>query len=364
MPAEATATPPQPARLPAREVLANPWVWASLGALFAVQLTGTLAANWSLDLPDLLRVMVVDGGGWLVVSALACVLAWLLPLDEGRWAWSLPLVAACGLATTWLRLEVGCRLLVVPWPAWYGFLLLFPVNLLLFMGIVGSAHAIFYFFRSRDAEQVASRLEAALARANLQLLEMQMDPHFLFNALNSVGALMQRDREAAVDLIGALRRLLARDDARAARQTVPLFEELELVRVYLQIEQRRLGPRLRVEWRVDPGACAAAVPRLVLQTLAENAVRHGVAPLRRGGTVEIGARPEGARLQAWVSDDGVGLRAGGAGRGGIGLGNTEARLRHLYGGDHRFEVRTRAGGGVQAWIDIPFTRGHGDAAHG
>jgi anti-sigma regulatory factor (Ser/Thr protein kinase) len=335
-------------------VFGNPWVWLSFATLFTFQFVASLISYDSPSTGVRVRIGIMDGCSWIAVFAVTLALAWFFPLEDGRWKRSVPLLLACGTVLLYLRLAV-LPLLGPTEPGPVALLDLFPTNLMAFMSEAGAGYAVFYHFRSRDSEEVANRLQAALARANLQLLETQIDPHFLFNTLNSVAALIQRDAEGAVELLRGLQRLVLRADAAAAQQTIAVAEEMELVRVYLAIEQRRLGSRLRVQWRVEPEAARAALPRLVLQTLAENAVRHGVAPLRRGGTVEIGARREGSRLHAWIEDDGAGLGAPRPGRGGIGMSNTAARLRHLYGADHAFHVRERPGGGVRAWIDIPFS---------
>jgi hypothetical protein len=348
-----------PSRIPAREVLRNRWVWLSLAALFGVTaVTGVLSAPrpggaW-------MAAGVADAVGWTAIFSAAVALSWLLPLDEGRWRRSVPALVAAGTAIIVARIWAVNTLAGVPLEAG-DLVLLYPMHLLFFLSNAGAGYAIFFHYRRRDSEEVESRLQAALARANLQLLEMQVDPHFLFNTLNSVAALIGRDPDGAVELLRALKRLLARAECTAQRQTVALADEVELVRVYLAIEQRRLGARLRVEWRVDPRAEEAEVPRLVLQTLVENAVRHGVAALRRGGTVEIGARRAGERLHAWVEDDGAGMHAATPSRRGIGIAGTRERLRHLYGAGHVFEVGDRPGGGVRAWIDLPFTLPDGAA---
>jgi signal transduction histidine kinase len=343
----------------AGELFANPWVWVSVAAIMVTQLSVAVAYNLGrAPLGDAVRVGALDGVAWSAQMAAMAVAAWFLPLEGGRWRRSIPAILGVAGAVATVRVAVVHGMFGLP-PGLAAIELL-PQYVVGLLSGAGAGYAIFYYFRRRDREEVAARLDAALARANVQLLEMRTDPHFLFNTLNSVAALLERHPGDAVELLGALKRLVARAETTAARATVPLDEEMELVRAYLQIEQRRLGARLSVAWRVDPAAGAAPIPRLVLQTLVENAVRHGIAPLRRGGTVEIGARTRGGRLQAWVRDDGAGLRAAAGGREGIGLAGTAARLRHLYGADHRFEVSARAEGGVEARIDIPLETADGD----
>jgi two-component sensor histidine kinase len=338
-------------------------VWLGFGLLLVTQFVLQVAGNLRGQMPenplhDVLQVAFYDGLTWTAVFFCAVALAWLLPLDGGRWKRNVPLLVLGGTAVLYTRLALLATFgATLPGPVPYAALMLYPTQIVAFLTDAGVGYAFLYFFRQRDGELSAMRLEAALARAQLQLLETQMDPHFLFNTLNSVAALMHRDAAGAVELLHGLRRLLARTAGSAGQQTVPLAEELEVVRLYLAIEQRRLGARLRVSWREEPDAEQAAIPRLVLQTLAENAVRHGIARVRAGGTVEVGARREGSRLSAWVRDDGAGLGAQAARGRGIGLSNTRARLAHLYGADHRFDVREREGGGVEARVVVPFAAG-------
>jgi len=210
--------------------------------------------------------------------------------------------------------------------------------------------------RSRRAQERlvhASQLEAQLAQARLQALQMQLHPHFLFNALHTVATLVRTGQGAvAVRVVAGLGDLLRRVLEGAETTEVPLNQELEFIRSYLEIEQVRFRDRLRYTIQAEPETLDAAVPQLVLQPLVENAIRHGVAPLERGGHLIIVARRIGDQLCLLVSDDGVGLTQ--TPNGGVGIANTRKRLQQLYGTAYSFEVLPVPEGGVEARIGIPF----------
>jgi len=200
----------------------------------------------------------------------------------------------------------------------------------------------------------ALELEKRLAQAKLQALQMQLNPHFLFNTLHSISSLMHKDVEAADTMITRLGDLLRAALAGAETQEVPLREELTLLELYLAVEQVRFGSRLSVKIDVAPDALEAQVPNLILQPLVENAIRHGIEPRARPGRIELRARRENGALTVVVSDDGAGLIGNAQIKEGIGLSNTRARLRELYGANHRFELLRSEQGGVRVEINLPF----------
>jgi two-component system, LytTR family, sensor kinase len=247
-------------------------------------------------------------------------------------------------------------------------------NLFVYWMTVGVVHAIYYARRARERERVEERLRSELAESQLQALRARLDPHFLFNALNTVSALIHPQPDRAERVVVRLSELLRRALESGSEQEVPLREELDFVRSYLEIEQARFEDRLRVRWAVDDDVLDALVPPLLLQPLVENAVRHGLAPRASPGYVEISARRQGGRLLLSVRDDGIGVvdrgRTGRAG-GGFGLTSTRERLAALYGADHEFLLRSwgrRSTGesGALAEARIPFrtagTAGDGGGA--
>jgi signal transduction histidine kinase len=232
-------------------------------------------------------------------------------------------------------------------------------GLLVYWTIAAARWAVEHY---KDQQVRASRLEARLAEARLEALKMQLQPHFLFNTLHAISALMHRDVAAADRMIARLSELLRLSLDAGGAQEVSLASELELLETYVEIERIRFEDRLTVELRVAPEAREARVPNLLLQPLVENSVRHGVSRRRGPGRIEISAERSGATLELAVRDDGVGLGdSGRPGGGGIGLSNTRARLAQLYGDAHRFDLRDAPGGGVEVSIAIPFrVAGQGD----
>ncbi|HEX8695732.1 MAG TPA: histidine kinase [Longimicrobium sp.] len=344
-----------------RELLGSGRAWAVFGALWLFQTAAFVAGTAYAAGPEdemglVLWVGVTDALSWLLVQLAAFAVAWAVPPEPRRPLRTAAALLAAGLVVLTLRilaLRTWGTLNFAPLPE--QLLRLLPFQLVVFLTDVGVGYAIASYFRRRDGEVAARGLEARLAQAELQVLKMQIHPHFLFNTLNSVSALMHRDPDEAVRTLGRLRQLLERTQARAGVQEVPLGEELDFLSLYLEIERTRLGERLRVSTRVEDGAEAALVPHLALQLLVENSIRHGIAPRRGPGAVEVRAARRGERLLLQVVDDGRGLPPEGtARRGAVGLANTRARLAQLYGRGHRFEVRPREGGGVEATIEIPF----------
>lgn len=198
-----------------------------------------------------------------------------------------------------------------------------------------------------------SALEHELARAQLQALRQQLQPHFLFNTLNTITALVRADPRRAERVIAGLSDLLRMALRTGPEQEVALERELALLARYVEIQQVRFPSRLRVNVAVDESVRHASVPTLLLQPLVENAIRHGIGPRAAGGTVDVRVERRGARVRVSVIDDGVGERAGAARQEGVGLGSTRARLVHLYGDAHTFEAGGRPEGGFAVQIELP-----------
>jgi len=291
-----------------------------------------------------------------------------LPIDRVRWRTRLPAHAAIAVAfvvalnvvaptIVWLMTGRVSPLATV-WQ--HGLASLANVGhlaLIVYAFILGAGHYL-HTLDVRRAEQLrAERLRADLAAAQLRALTLQLQPHFLFNALNAVGALIitERNREA-FEVVGRLGELLRALLAIEHREVVDLREELELLESYVGIEQARLGDRLRVRWDVAPDVASAQVPPMLLQPLVENAIRHGVSRVPAGGSLTITARRRDGRLSLDVCDDGPGpsgARAPDAAGSGVGLENTRRRLAHLYGDDSRLEL-LRDGDRTRLHIELPF----------
>jgi len=240
------------------------------------------------------------------------------------------------------------------WPPFSGLVLRANVSAAVYLMIACFAHAFSYYRRARLRETEAVALNAGLARAKLDALRLQLQPHFLFNTLNAISTLVHRDPAAADELIGDLSELL-RLSLQTADHEVPLARELELLECYLAIEQTRLGSRLHIVREIDPQASTALVPTFLLQPLAENAIRHGIEPRLAPGTLTIRAQLGEGKLRLLVADNGVGLKTNGArgDRRGIGIANTEQRLRALHGEAASLQLTAPESGGVRVEIVLP-----------
>jgi two-component system LytT family sensor kinase len=231
-----------------------------------------------------------------------------------------------------------------------------PHNVLVFAAVVGLTYAMWYYEHFRDRELAAAQLGAQLTQARLDALRAQLNPHFLFNAMNSIAMLVRGNSNAqAVRMLAGLSDLLrwALDDGLPPR--IPLSQELQFIERYLSIEQVRFQNRLRVEMAIDDRTLPMLVPTLLLQPLVENAVRHGIGQRRSAGALRIASTVRGDQLELEVRDDGPGLPAGfriGM-NGGVGLRNTEARLAAAYGSAWSFDLDTLADGGTVANVRIP-----------
>jgi LytS/YehU family sensor histidine kinase len=248
--------------------------------------------------------------------------------------------------------------------AWYYLTKKFHMAFLTYWVVTGVSHAFEFYRRSRQSELRASRLEAQLSRAELHALKMQLHPHFLFNTLNTISALVHRDPRQADRMVARLGDLLRLTLDNQGVEEVSLKEELEFLQKYLEIEQTRFHDRLTVELDVDPASLDARLPNLLLQPLVENAIKHGVSARPGAGRIEISARRENGTLNLRVRDDGNGLPAYSkpdCSRSGVGLANTRARLVQLYGPAQRFELANAEGGGCEVTISIPY---HADDAAG
>ena len=230
------------------------------------------------------------------------------------------------------------------------------LDVLVYWSLVGVCQAIRNFRSSQERERRAAELEARLTSAKLQALRMQINPHFLFNTLNSIAALVYVNPRAADEMLGDLSELLRRSLDSMEEQEIPLAQELEFIGRYISIEQKRFGERLRVVQSVPDEVMKALVPALILQPLVENAVRHGIEPRRGPGLISIEAKQEDKHLHLIVRDNGRGWPPGdpdNSGRRGIGLANTRARLQGLYGPNQRFNLGRAEPQGCQVDIHLP-----------
>ncbi|WP_128546764.1 sensor histidine kinase [Larkinella soli] len=314
---------------------------------------------------------VILSGGWLIwffLTPLVVRIARCWSLEQNTWYRSLlfHLAAGLGIATIHWLTEAGLLRLIwttnpIPLAIWLVKLSYkFHVNILIYFAVAGAYYALAYYHQYRTYQYEASRLElkttqleASLAQAQLQSLKMQLNPHFLFNTHHAIMSLVLQDRkEQAVRMLNRLSDLLRMTLESTHEPEIPLRQELEVVSLYLEIQQIRFENRLQVRMEVDPDCLPARVPNMFLQPLVENAVQHGIAPYARSGTIQLGVARRDSRLELTVCDSGPGLN--GEAREGTGLRNTLQRLETMYGPDHRFTLENPASGGLLVTIQIPF----------
>lgn len=315
-------------------------------------------------------LLTLNLGYWYSWAVLAPGILWLtrrFPFDRRSWKLAIPVHVAGVVVGTSVHVVLACVqrmgtywLIGESMDTWLHemqemLFLNFDWEMMTYWTIVGVGTAMKYMHEARSRELNALQLETRLVEARLHTLQRQMQPHFLFNTLNTISALMHRDVEAADAMIARLSDLLRMSLQRVGVQEVPLKEELDFLSKYLEIEQTRFRDRLTVVFDVQAETLHALVPNLLLQPLVENAIKHGIGPRPTPGQIAVRARINGALLELDVQDNGVGLSAARLTdfNRGVGLSNTRSRLDHLYGSLHRFEFRQPAEGGLLVCIAIP-----------
>lgn len=271
----------------------------------------------------------------LIHLSVAILIGLVRPMLENAGLWALGLGNPESLQSDLLRTGTYIRSIT-------GAIVTYPT-------VIGIQEAYLYY---RESQERAFNLQ----QAELQMLKMQLHPHFFFNTLNAISALMYsspKEADRMITQLGDLFRVSLRKDK---AQEIPLKDELDFLKSFLQIHQTLMGKRLQVDWSIEPETLDALVPNLILQPLAENAIQHGVAPLEAGGRIEVRAARQNGSLLLEVRDDGLGFAwdNGAKKGGGIGLGNTRARLENLYNGSHKFSIDEPAEGGVAVRLEIPF----------
>lgn len=338
--------------------------WTLLVLIFATQSYLYLTAKCEpVTWPSVLLWAMSEWYTWAALSPFILWLARRFRIERQNWLRHLGihvLAALCFAAlqpvlqATIKYAGLGGDLTARPFTTILNQLLLtkYHLNLLIYAAIIGISHAAEFYRRYREREQNLSQLETLLAQAQLSALRMQLQPHFLFNALNSLADLIERDSKAANKMVARLGDFLRLTLHRSDTQEVTLAEEIEFLLHYLDVEKLRFEDRLRVEMDIAPETDLALIPHLILQPLVENSIRHGIAQLETKGSLEIRAWRKAETLCLQVRDNGPGLVNGN--QNGVGLRNTQARLQKLYGARQRFEMRNVPAGGVEVTLQIPF----------
>ena len=243
-------------------------------------------------------------------------------------------------------------MLTIDWLSWVFITL--PFGIAVYLAVVGIEHASRYFVEAREQEVQVARLSEQLAGARFAALQAQVNPHFLFNTLNTIAVLVRdNERQAAVAIVEQLSEVLRASLSSHRQNEVTLGEELELVRQYVAIERARFSDRLTPQFIVDDSLLGVMVPSFSVQTLVENAIRHGIARQPDAGRLIVEARRDGDMLVISVTDDGAGIELDSV-KQGHGIENTRERLRALYGDKASLEVKKREEGGTIAVLSVPY----------
>lgn len=335
----------------------------SASVIVTAQRADQQAVPWS-------RALVMElSGAYAFLLLLPVAIAWILrfPIERHDWARriALHLAFSVALGVAHTLLMWGSRSVLFPWLGWgeydyglmrYRFLMEYQKQFLSYGLVYAAVSFVVHVRRAREQELRAAGLRSQLAAAQLDALKMRLQPHFLFNTLNTISSHVHSDPDRADAMISLLSEFLRGTLRHSDRQEVSLEQELDLLHPYLEIMRARFEDRLEVELDVAPETLAALVPHLALQPIVENAVEHGVAARVAPGRVRIEARREGERLLLRVEDDGPGIPgdpAAAVGRG-VGLGNLAARLEALHGAQRGLQLTNRPGGGLRVSLDLPW----------
>lgn len=353
------------------------WVLPA-GFAIANRIAQTHLNGWD---PVTARDLVWEGGDWLLYAFLTpavFAISKRLPLAQTRlmrrallhllisllfcvaWAtcgkllhWTLMLLFDPNAVRAAIQAGQFYQKAGVDWLSWIFTTL--PFGVAVYLCVVGVEHATRYFIEARERDVQLARLSEQLSTARFAALQAQVNPHFLFNTLNTIAVFVRdNDRQAAVRIVEQLSEVLRTTLSRHRLNEVPLGEELELVRQYVAIEEARFSDRLRPEFDIGDSILSAAVPSFALQHLVENAIRHGIARRADAGRLIIAARRDGDTLELSVMDDGAGIDTELANMRGHGIENTRERLRALYGERATLDIAKRAEGGTIAMLRMPY----------
>jgi signal transduction histidine kinase len=347
--------------------------WTSLATVSSVnRLLDPRGFGFRMSPTAPIAIAFVEAWLWAAITPVIFRLTSRLSLSRSSWVIRIPLLLIAGLLIAiaiYFLLGIA-REAIFPIPPRRGggstFAPLreigrfrFLNQLLLYFAIVAAGFAREYFLRDQIRARESVQLQAQLADARLDALRMQINPHFLFNTLHAMSALVERDPAGVRKMIARLSELLRYVIDSQGNDEVPLREELGFLQRYIDIMEIRFQGRLQVTTSIAPEALDALVPNLVLQPIVENALEHGVSRIAGGGIVEIGARRDDTRLVLTVRDNGPGLTSSDSA--GVGLANTRARLEQLYGSSARIDLTSAPEGGVLAEVVLPF---HTESARG
>ncbi|BDU69065.1 ATPase [Geothrix oryzae] len=342
-------------------------IWALMGLYMA---TWDLAMYPSAPVLRLVVMNLLQNGAWGLLGLFLIWLANRRPIESFAWSqwrtWTLHLLASVVVAALGLFVAYLISLRLDSWdlgkpidlarflkglPRFYR--AYFHTNLLFMWAVVAAFHGLRIYRKYKAREVEAAKLEARFAEAQNLALRMQLQPHFLFNTLNSISALVHANPEGADDMISRLGDFLRMTLDAPPDQLVTLRKELAFIQAYLAIEQVRFQDRLQVRMDIAPDLLDLRVPSFILQPLVENALKHGLSDRPQGGTLQLRAHRDSECLVIEVQDDGEGFTPG---REGVGLGNVRARLGLLYKGRHQLDLLGAPGRGTLVVLHLPLDR--------
>lgn len=335
--------------------------WSAIAAIYAEMLS-PMARLARPDL-DVNAALVASWAGWLVwvpVSLIFIAAVSRRPMERGRLVSALATGAACIFLAIFVR-AVFVFFVNETVPLWYVDRPAFPTvlqdsarNNFILAGLVyGTAHAIYYARVHAQSRVQIALLESGLARARLDALSAQLNPHFLFNALNSIAETVHHDAKVADAMIVSLASLLRQSLDRGGQHLIPLRDELDLLTHYLSLQRLRLGPRLVTDISVSPECLGALVPPLLLQPLVENAIVHGIGTQFRGGSLTLVIKIVSGRLHYSLTNDGR-LADPIGDDGGIGLTNVRQRLQTIFPDRAQFRIEAIEGRRTRVVMSHPF----------
>jgi signal transduction histidine kinase len=342
-------------------------LWAVIGffltleVYFNVRVSRPDVEFWDVALGQYQRALL-----WAVLAPLVVQLKGVVPLSRGRWAGGVAFHLAASFAVMagyylvrsgYMYLHSGARGSAGFWAeAAGGFYGRNLIDMAFYWAVIGVVYALEMKEKYQRENLKAAQLESRLIETELKALKHQLNPHFLFNTLNTISVLVREQKnEQAVSLIARLSTLLRLSLDNTRVQTVTLKQELEFLGSYLEIQKARFGERLKYTAEAEPDALRGVIPNLILQPIVENAIMHGIAKKIEPGHVRIEARVKEGKLEIAVSDDGPGIDAEkGRVREGIGLTNTRERLERHFGKNHQMVLKSEKGRGVTVGLVLPY----------
>ncbi len=345
-------------------------IWIFIGIVFTLQgYFSSYRSERPMPFVDSFYLQMTWAIVWALATPLVLLAAARLPIERGNWIRSsllhVPvslilsvLVTALGRVIIWLNF--GYRMgKPLTFESVTNFVVAnFSEGIGIYMLIAITFYAFSYYRRYREGQLRTLQLEAQLSQSQLHALKMQLHPHFLFNTLHSISALLNKNPQSARKMITRLGDFLRLTLENSGAQEVSLQTEMEFLSCYLEIERIRFQDRLVTRINLDEQTLDAKVPNLILQPIVENAIRHGIAPRSTPGLIEIDAKQVGSSLRIQVRDNGPGISEHRTSENlfkkGLGLTNTETRLERLYGTAHRFDLSNSPEGGLVVTLEIPF----------